>query len=207
MRNQPIYTQTIEHGGASVLIEYFPDYDADAPWDKECGHGPIREIGRSRYVRPSKKPGEVLLDNGMGDYWAYDFQGAIAQAHEEGWGLGDEDIKALARKLGRSPTKGEIVAESVRQDMQYLSGWLRDEWSYVGIVCTLLDADGEKTEYTDSCWGFETFKDYHETAGRKMAKDLAESVAREKRKQFVERMREARERKYWASRDVETVGA
>jgi hypothetical protein len=58
----------------------------------------------------------------------------------------------------------------------------------------VLDSEGEETDDTESCWGFETFNDYHEEAAQEMAHILAQAVAK-------------RKRKYWASRDIQTLGA
>jgi hypothetical protein len=91
-------------------------------------------------------------------------------------------------------TKKQIAARAVDENVKFWRGWLNDDWFYAGVVCTVLDAEGEETENTDSCWGFETLDDYHETAGREMAIALAEKVAKESEAVI-----------YWASRDVQTV--
>jgi hypothetical protein len=95
----------------------------------------------------------------------------------------------------------------VQQDFDFLRGWINDDWYYVGVVCTVLDADGEGTNETDSCWGFESLDDYHETAGREMAESLAESTHKARLHQWRAALKEARARKYWACRGVDTVGA
>ena len=93
-------------------------------------------------------------------------------------------------------TPKQVAARAVAENVEFWRGWLNDEWHYAGVVCALLDDEGEETEVTDSCWGFETFNDYHETAGREMAEALADRANKE-----------AQARDYWACRDVQTVGA
>lgn len=205
MRDYPLDTEKLEFSGVPILVEYFHDQDRGAPWVEDDGHGLIREYS-SYYGHPAKKPGEVVIHSSRGYCWLYDVPGTIAIARRDRWGLSDEKREALTIKLGRMPTAREVTAESVRMDMEFCAGWLRDDWSYVGIVCTVLDREGKETEHTDSCWGFETWDNYHKQAGREMAQALAEGVYETRRNAWREALREARARRYCASRDVQTVG-
>lgn len=190
-------TETIEHRGITVQIEYFYDQDAGKPWENCEGHGVMREA-YSYYDKPEKKPGEVLIQGERGNYWVYDIQETTKLAKRDGWGVSDAPAGL---------TKNQITALAVQKDLDFLRGWINDDWHYAGVVCTVLDSEGEETEDTESCWGFETFNDYHETAGKEMAEALAESVHRARLKQWRSALTEARARKYWASRDVVTVRA
>ena len=182
--DQPFNTETIDHCGITVRIEYFYDHDMGRPWENADGHGVMRSA-YSYYDKPDKRPGEVLIDCGRGNYWIYDWQASTKQAKRDAWGVSNPPAGL---------TKNQLTQLAVKADFEYLRGWINDEWYYVGAVCTVLDVDGEDTNESDSCWGFETLNDYHETAGREMAEALAESTHK------------ARARNYWASRDVETVG-
>lgn len=193
----PFQTETIEHCGIAVLIEYFYDQDAGKPWENSDGHGVIRSA-YSYYGKPEKKPGEVLIQGERGSYWIYDWQESTRIAKRDGWGVSNPPA-GLTRK--------QITQLAVQKDFDFLRGWLDDDWHYVGAVCTVLDSDGEETDISDSCWGFETLNDYHETAGREMAESLAESIHKARLHQWRAALKEARARKYWACRDVETVGA
>ncbi|MDP5500313.1 hypothetical protein P3775_18370 [Pseudomonas aeruginosa] len=79
---------------------------------------------------------------------------------------------------GRDPAKpltaGEIAAEAARRDFEFLRGWCADQWRYVGVVVTLLDPQGEKTEVSDSLWGVETLHDFHHETARQLADELAQ---------------------------------
>lgn len=179
-------TQTIEHLGQTVRIDYFYDDCADYPWQRADGHGPVR---RSRYSHSEghsdKRPGEVPLNRTDRNQWQfyYDWQAAMKAAKKEHWNTAPYD----------APNK---ALRAVQSDFDFLRAYLAQEWGYVGIVCTLLDDEGGDTGESDSCWGFETFKDYHLEAGQEMARELCESASKE-----------AENVAYWASRDVVTVEA
>lgn len=192
--------ETLPQCGVTVRIRYFQDTDSGAPWTENDCHGPVREVFCT-YGYPGKLPGEVILHSDRGNYWLYDVQAAVKQAKAEGWGCKNQTD---------AMTRNEVAAAAVKQDMQFLQGWLKDDWFYVGVVCTVMeeDEDGEvyETCYEESCWGYESFDDYHETAGREMAQELAERVALRRQEQAAAAAAEAVEVAYWASRDVVTEG-
>ena len=68
-----------------LRIEF--DDDADPPWERSDGHGPVRSIRTLYGLRHQglKRPGERVMDNGRGDYWLYDWQKACRLAREGGW--------------------------------------------------------------------------------------------------------------------------
>lgn len=195
----PFNTETIEHCGVTVRIDYFYDSDHGFPWDECDGHGPVRKSNHRHGVNWStngdKKPGERPLNcPDHNDYqFYYDWQQAMKIAKRDGWNTAPYD----------APNK---ALRAVQADFNFIHGFLNDQWHYAGIVCTVLDSDGDGTEETDSCWGFETLNNYHETSGHEMAESLAESVYEAKLNSWRAALHEARNRKYWASRDVVTVG-
>lgn len=196
----PFKTETIEHLGVTVRIEYLYDSDYGYPWDNDCGCGPVRKSnyrhGVNWCTNGDKKPGERPLncpDRNEHQFY-YDWQTAMRIAKRDEWNTAPYD----------APNK---ALRAVQANFDYCRGFLNDDWHYAGVVCTVLDAEGDETTDDDSCWGFETFKDYHLTAGKEMAESLAESVHKAKLDNWRYALREARQRKYWASRDVVTVGA
>ena len=191
----PFNTGTIEHCGITVRMEYFYDQDAGKPWENSDCHGVIRSA-YSYYGKPEKKPGEVLISCDRGNYWIYDWQESTRIAKRDSWGVSNPPAGL---------TQKQITALAVKADFDYLRGWINEVWHYVGVVCTVLDSEGGETDISDSCWGFESLDDYHETAGREMAEALAETVHQSKLENWRYALREARQRKYWACRDVETV--
>ena len=164
-----LHTETIEHEGHSFQVEHFADEYADAPWVREDGHGII-----SDWTRRDKRPGEVSICEDRGSHRYYDVQATMKIARRDGWGLGPEDVEALARKLKRTPTAGDIVAESVRMDMDRMRRWCNDDWHYVGVVVTLLTEDGDPLESrSESLWGIESdCTDYL----REVAHEIAEQI-------------------------------
>lgn len=139
---------TFERGGRTFRVEHPYDDCADAPWDREDGHGPVTE-----WTSRAKAPGERILNSDRSSYRYYDFQEAMRIARRDGWGLCPEDIAKLEAKLKRKPTKGDICAEAVERDYEHLRRWCNDQWSYVGVVVRLVDEDCEESE---SLWGIES---------------------------------------------------
>lgn len=168
------FREIVEFHGARVLICYHYDYDSGPPWDREDGHGPVR---RSDYRHgpygSDKGPGERPLndpDRNCYQYY-YDWQGAMEIAKREGWNAEPYD----------APDK---VRRAVQADFDYLRGWLHDDWHYAGVVCTIVDNEGDPVKvdgerFEESVWGFETLKDYHLTAGRELADELVQTYLAE----------------------------
>ena len=77
---------------------------------------------------------------------------------------------------GRDPAKplttGEIRAEAVRLDFEFLRGWCTDKWHYCGVAVRAVDADGEPMgdEFEHALWGIES----NDSDGiREVAEELA----------------------------------
>ncbi len=198
--NNAFQTDTVEINNVSIRIEYFYDDEyRPKPWAEYDGNVNIYEKS-TRYGKPEKRPSEMIFYAGRGhDAWAYDIREAHKKALEEGWCTGCDWAQGLTRK--------QIAARAVAENVEMWRSWLNDEWHYVGVTCTVLDAEGEETDDSESCWGFETLNDYHETAAQDMAQGLADSVNERKREAWRSALHEARECKYWALRDVATTGA
>jgi hypothetical protein len=69
----------------------------------------------------------------------------------------------------------------------------------------IIGADGEPMgdEFEHALWGVESEGD----CWKEIARELAEQILGERADQWRGALKEARERKAWASRDVQTVGA
>ena len=148
--NDAYRTETRDHGTMSFRIEWVYDTDADAPWIREDGHGPV-----SDWTSDPKAPGQMVLctDRRMRRY--YDFAEAVKLARRDGW-----DTKPYGT---RKP--GERAHAAVMADYNYLRQWCNQQWQYCGIVVTLLGADGEP-DVDASLWGIEdglsSMSEYHE---------------------------------------------
>jgi len=134
---------TITHNGRDYKITFEPDYDTGAPWGEYDGTGIIRE-GRARYSGDGyeKSPGERILHSDNGYAWFYDWQATMQKAKREGWGC---DVEQLAKRLGRTPTRGEVIQEAVGRDFKFCRGYLRGDWYYV-VIC-VEDVETGECEY------------------------------------------------------------
>lgn len=184
-------------------VRFYYDGDREHPWENSDCHGPVRQL----HSRADKLPGERIMTSGerRSYVWAYDVQAATKLAKKDGWGLSDKSRAELVARLKREPTKGEIVAAAVAHDFEFLNGWVNYDWHYMGVTVSPIDKHGnvdDSDEYAHALWGIESDSDYwHEVAA-----ELANEIINADKKAFVCRMRDARERKYWASRGVMTVG-
>lgn len=177
---------TFTHKGRRFKVEFLDDEDSEPPWDRSEGHGPVSE-----WTTRDKAPGERLLSADHGSKRYYDYAEAVRIAKRDGW-------DAEPYKTG---TKGEQAVRAVEADFEFLRGWCRDEWSYIGVSVTMLGAEDEPTEYSGSLWGVESCGDYK----MDVARELADECIYEAAAKFRSAMREARERRYWENRDVRTI--
>ncbi len=169
----------MEINGLTFRVEIEPDHDMRAPWEEHDGHGPVREI--SGYGRPEKKPGEVIIYQDRGHGYAYDVQEAARIARRDGWGLAPEAVATLRYRLGREPTRGEVIAEAVRIDRDRMRAWCNSEWSWCGVVVTLLDLDGRDTGMTESLWGIESdSREYLDEVAEELACQIVDAIGRRK---------------------------
>jgi hypothetical protein len=200
--------QTMTRHGIEFAVKTERDDNDDAPWDREDGHGPVRhDVSRGG---PQPERGEVVLHSDRWHHWYYNFGASLLQAAREGWGLSDSDKANLERRLGRKPTRSQIRAEAVRQDESHLRRWLRSDWCYVGVtVAPMVDGSPDWGD-GESLWGIES--DCEDDI-KEVANDLAGEIAHrhgwlpeQRLAAWRGALREARERRYWAQRDVTTVG-
>jgi hypothetical protein len=186
-----------EHDGYRFRVEITPDYDSGPPWMECDGHGPVRVV-HSAYGRPDKAPGERILAGSSRDgFYIYDVAEAIRIAKRDGWGLGEDAERELAERLGRAPTRGEIVAEAVDRDAEYLRRWIEDAWRYVVVGVGMItgdDADGAE-EHWRYLGGVEqdssATDDYVADAARELA---AECIFEHEAQQAAQRKAEAEAR-------------
>jgi hypothetical protein len=131
-----IHTESIEHNGATITINWFPDEDMGPPWDNEDGHGPV-----SDWTSRAKLPGERVLNEDHRSYRYYDFAAAVKLAKKDGW-------EAKPYKTG---TPGERANRAAEADYEWLRRWCNDDWHYCGYQ---LEVDG--FAYEDSLWGIDS---------------------------------------------------
>lgn len=209
-------TLNIKDIAPGYSVRYEIEWDTGGigyPWDEHDGHGVIYSRRRGCNQYPEKAPHEIVLYCERFDAWFYDVRASIEIARRDGWGLSPDSLQDLARRIGRTPTVREIIAESVRQDAEYCRGWLTGRYSWVGVVVRLIDPDGETVD-RDSLWGIEWDNfggnDYPEECAHEIAESLIHAHGLDfesRRSAWRAALRETRERRYWSARDVQTVGA
>ena len=148
---------TFERNGREFSVEFPHDNSLREPWKEHDDHGVVSEPRHHPFgygTKPPKSPSERILYWERGHYRTYDMRATMAIARRDGWGLSPDDVEKLAKKLGRPPTKGDIRAEAVERDFQYLRAWCEDRWSWCGVVVKHVDDEGN--EETESLWGIES---------------------------------------------------
>lgn len=144
-------------------VKFEADSDMGAPWKNEDGHGDV-----SDWTTRDKLPGELVLCTDRGSKRYYDFAGACKTALRDGW-----DAKPYN---DGTESKREQAAKAALSDFEYLRQFCNDQWSYVGVIVTLLDDDGEETDMSESLWGVEDRNDYHHEVAKELAAELGEQL-------------------------------
>ena len=126
-----------------------------------CGHGVVSE-----WTSRAKRPGErVMNENRRGSFRYYDVKATLNVALNDGW-------RAAGGELA-GESKRACAARAVEADFERMRGWCHDEWGWVGVVVTLLDADGNKTHEADSLWGIESDAgDYLDVVAGELADEI-----------------------------------
>lgn len=164
----PFNTEIIEFDDCRVRIDYHHELYSEPPWERSEGHGPVRKSTIPNFSSSNdKRPGERPMNRACRNEYQYyyDWAAACKLARKDGWNAPPYD----------APNR---VERAVQADFDFLSGWVNDEWHYAGVICTVVDEEGDVVKgpdgrYEDDCWGFDTAANYHETAGREMADELA----------------------------------
>lgn len=144
-----------QYGGFVLRVYIHQDEDMGPPWQEHDGHGKVSDWKS----REDKQPGERPLSSDRGSYRFYNWAGAMKTAKADGWGLSDENKQELAKRKGKPVerlTTGEITAEAVQRDFEYLQGWAQDEWHWSGYTTEYSRDAGETWQDGEaSVWGFD----------------------------------------------------
>lgn len=159
----PYDTYTIELDGLTFQVAYHYDGDMGEPWKVHEGHGVVSE-----WTTRDKSPGERILNQDRTSKRYYDFMESVKIALRDGWGDG---------KSADGRTKRQIAASAVELDYARMKAWCDDEWHWMGIVVTLLDTDGHKTNETENLWGIESDSgDYRKETALELAGEIVSRV-------------------------------
>lgn len=89
---------TVDHDGFTFTLSLEHDSDHGAPWDEECGHGPV-----SDWTTRDKLPGELVLNDDGRSKRYYDFAEACRIARRDGWGYMPHRIDIAPDDETRAP--------------------------------------------------------------------------------------------------------
>lgn len=159
---------TLNFEGWRIRATLHDDDDADPPWEREDGHGPVTDWER----RESKAPGELVLYSDGRSRRFYDFAEACRIARRDGWGVEG------GRKEGE--TARAYAARAAMADYDRLRRWCNSHWRYVGVALQVWFEDIQLTdEYGAALWGIESdARDYlRETADELISEAMAVAVA------------------------------
>lgn len=145
-------------------VRFEDDTDMGTPWENSDGRGAV-----SDWTSRDKLPGELVLNTDRGQKRYYDFAGACRTALRDGW-----DAKPYN---DGTQTKRQQAAKAAMADFEFLRAFCDNRWSYVGVIVTLLDDDGDAGELSTSLWGVETHNDYHHEVAKELAGELGEELA------------------------------
>lgn len=175
-------------GGYSVRVRVEHDQDMRAPWEEHDGHGPVSDWRR----KETKAAGERVLHYDGRLCLFYDFAAAVEIARRDGW-----DAPPY------TGTRGERAARAVERDFMRLRDWCRGDWYWIA-VCVEVSRDGAVL-VADWCGGIESDSDYWREHAAKVAQGAIEQDKAARKAAAAAARKEARERAYWACRDVVTV--
>lgn len=114
-------TKIKEFKGFPFRVSLSPDDCARAPWEDSDCHGPVKAERRGY----KKAPGEIILHLERNTVWIYDWQEACRIARTE-WGCKTR----------------QAAAQAVQRDVDYLKGYLNEDWCYCCMDVELL-VDGQ----------------------------------------------------------------
>jgi hypothetical protein len=177
--------------GWKAEIRTEPDEDMGAPWKEHDGHGPVSDW------RPaaSKRAGERVLCEDRGQACFYDFAEAVRIARRDGWGATELNGRCRVCKGRIDPaahdaewnmpttrwelrhaftpySRREIKAYAVERDFERMRAWCNGDWQWIGVIVTVLDAEGEEVD-NRSLWGIESAT----ITWREVAADLVNEIA------------------------------
>ncbi|SDG92045.1 hypothetical protein SAMN05216466_10657 [Paraburkholderia phenazinium] len=201
-----------EHDGHGPVSDWTTRDKHPGEWQLSSDHGSKRFYDAAEANAIAKRDGwglteehkQVLLERLARPRTVRRPVGKATVAHRFG-GLMQEHRRAVETVTipGRDPAKpltdGEVRAEAVRRDFEYLRRWAADQWRWVGVIVTPLgddeeDDDRTPIDYTHALWGIDSDSDaYLET----VAFELMEEAAREAHAETLESQ-------HWAARDVTT---
>lgn len=167
------FTFTVE--GHEFRADIREDDSHGAPWENDCGMLEVQRVSHGH----TKRASECFLYRGSRREYSYVYHvgESQAKARTESWGCNEKTQAAFVAEHGREPGPREMAVLAVRDNAEYLAEWCRDDWSFVGVEVSMLDAEGEAIPgRKGSLWGVESLSDY---ARDEVAPELAREILAE----------------------------
>lgn len=124
-------------------------------------------------------PGKLELSPVPGNHAPYEKRGGWARCGEF-YAEDPEDInkaiRAVYEQHRATMTPGEYAAGAVERDFNYLYGWANDQWTWVTLIVTLLDAYGNPTDEYDTLGGLSSEDPGLEHLARELAEEIIDRV-------------------------------
>ena len=171
---------TFTHNGQDYRAVISYDDCLGAPWKEHDGHCDVREVSNNYGAEygESKRTGEYVFHRGDSRHsWAYvaDIPDCMRVAMRDGWGAPDDDVARFVAKHGRQPSKRETAYLAVTADLEFLRGWLADNWCWVDVEVYPVDSEGERIGESEYLGGIDSLSgDYIRD---EVAHELAEQCA------------------------------
>jgi hypothetical protein len=176
------------------------------PWKEHDGHGPVSEW---RSI-DSKQAGERVLGQDGRSARFYDFAEACKIAKRDGWGYSGQYVfedgkKPRLSEEARKLTPKQRATRAAEEDYERMRQWCNDEWHWISVGVEVSHR-GEVLD-TDYCGGIEDYTDYWREHAAEVAAHIIATHQRARRQAWQAALKEARERRYWLNRGVQTTGA
>lgn len=201
-------------GGHRVVVEYDQDPESPREWDnvgtivlhERCRYSFGDETASMEELQEiNDDPNNIVLPVYLYDHGGITISTAGFSCP---WDSGQVGIIYCTKARAIKEWGKKILTKKAReQAIKCLQGEIKDLDQYLtGTVYgfRVLDPNGDEI---DSCWGFYGDSDYCLSEGMASAEHHEAQWMEDCRKAWRAALHEARERRYWAARGVETVGA
>jgi hypothetical protein len=125
-------TDTREHAGCLISVEWQQDQDMGAPWEERDCHGVVIDH-YDEYANVLRLTPHRFGSNN----WYYGLDASLEIARRDRWGLAPDVLDRLQFERGRSLADDEITRATVQADFECLRAWCHDEWVWLYAEATV----------------------------------------------------------------------
>lgn len=163
-----------EQGGIQFRYKVQQGDGYGYPWTEHDGYGEIRCV--PNFDRGDKKPGEVVLWSEGRYAYLYDVQDTTKK-NMGNWGLAPDEHAKLTAKLGKEPTKKQIMARAVEKDMEFCRRYLEGHIMWLDVTCWPMYEDASDDEnYAEKQTIGGTLGEFGDDHLEELAKEIAGTI-------------------------------